>query len=277
MTHESDLSKPLRPEGMLELFTIERLEDETIALLSAHYDIEVYVGDHGHSSSYMSERGMGHLQPNFAPSDLDYADIADIIDSVRSGDRLYMEGPGHARQSPKPEAVEQAEAFISSKHDSSVAIAASGILKTQLQVYSDNMLRAAEQGRETATITTFTYAEYLALGRNIPVLYADINAVERDVLEVAAGKRLDLLDQFDTGEKAIFNYVSTQRERAAGQRLVDDALEHLPEPTSDMVEHESTTTKKRLILLMGTDHRDGLEQVFADLGLENVSINSLKK
>ncbi|HEX6461777.1 MAG TPA: hypothetical protein VFZ58_00695 [Candidatus Saccharimonadales bacterium] len=228
MSYNTLPPEPPLPEQVPQLYTGERLSDEAIDTINQYYDIEVYVGRHG-----TGRASQQYYNPSSMPTQAEYAATEAVAGSLRPGDMFFIEGKGFSAQTEQYGfTVQQARSLANDYHTD-----------------------------------TFTHAHLMAEAQGFAVSRADLNSSEWQQVEAALGKPVENLKLDDPIEVAKFKAVDVQRERAAARKVVDSALFQ----ASGLIEPQQKSgleeEKRRLVLLFGTDHKEGLVEAFNELGL----------
>ncbi len=237
MSHDILPPEPPLPEQVPRLYTGERLPDEAIKTINQYYEIELYVGRHGSGRANQQ-----HSNPSSMPTQSEYAATEIIADSLSPGDMLFIEGKGFSAE---------AEQY--------------GFTAQQARVLANNY-----------HTDTFTHALLTAEAQGVVASRADLSSSEWQQVEAALGKPVENLRLDDPIEAAAFKAVDIQRERAAVRKVVHSALLQASSLIELQQDPELEVEKRRLVLLFGAGHKDGLVEAFNELGL-TITVSELRR
>lgn len=222
------------------------LTAEQAARINDAFDIEIHLGRHGSRAADLSDDPWDRLHLS---AQIEYDEVAKIVDGMQAGDTLLLEGPGFKRQPP---AVP--EGYFAKSGDAERA--------------------RLEAGRQSGAHNSWDYLDGLATLKGIRVVYADMDAFENDaVRELSQGKDVSELtyNPGSEAERDLAARVNARRNLVARNRVKDYALAHLPAEGTPPPEDR----KPKLVEVIGWEHGEGLEQAFDDVHL-HVSVHMMR-
>jgi len=221
------------------------LSAEQAAEINRKYDIEIYVGTHG--KGFVPE--LGDTDSSAIPSELEYNQVASVVDTMQPGDTLFIEGKNFRGNRPNFYAQMRSEAEKLGP-ESTAAI-------------EKIMLRQIQEDREKGRLDAFEYADLLAQAKGIRVIRADYDAFD---VEAAKAVSDHILDPSDRGKpRSDFALAThTRREYAARNIVKDAALDELSQNPNPEEDHAAGSRKSKLVVLWGGGHKEDLERGFAD-------------
>jgi hypothetical protein len=231
------------------------------ARINSHYSTEIYVGAHGIIPDKPSNDPAILEQ---MPSQQDYDQVAEMVDSLGPDDTLFVENMGFDRQALPPIPPQAVEMEIPENADPMIRFylqTSKDMLKSSLSGSRQEL----ERQRQNYEISAWDYAQKLALLKGVRVIYADQNAFEEARFkEIAGGKDVRELMLGDEGEQMLAEREHAYRERVARNIVKDFALENLPPEGAPVL---TVNERPRLALLIGKKHQAEIKQAFVDLDL----------
>jgi len=225
-----------------------QLTAEQAARVDQNYAIEFYLGTHGLGDTQFHNRYA-------APTQKEYDAAAAVVDSLKPGDVLFVEGYGFTH----PISVGREIAEIVNAPP--IPRSSLGSLLSSVRVIAlEEQRKALEAGRANGKISAWAYATGLAQLKGNEVIMADADAYD---MERFSGHPI-----VGSGSENFHQY----RERAAINIVKDWALEHLPDVDDNIAE---PAEKRRLVLLFGSGHEADLKRQCQERGL-NVSFTTLE-
>lgn len=235
----------------------DNLTAEQAELINSQFDIELRLGAHGIVRQDKSTDNKFSQQP----VEQDYEEAAQTVASLQPGDILFMENYGFSHNPSPPQADEMPAATDDQLSISEMFKRTVGpMLSEQLKQHD----RAAlEQKRKAHTISAWAYAYELARLKGVQTIFADQDAFEAEANRALANGKTarELHSTLDPSEQALAWRIHGQREQKVVNTVKDWALQHLAEDINP------NTPKRKLVILFGSAHRDGLERAFSNLGL----------
>lgn len=241
----------------------DSLTAEQAKRINAHYSVEVHTGVHGQILSTVSNARESIRSLVGKPTQKEYAAVAQIVNGMRPGDTLFVEGIGFRQHmvEPLPEAFFETD---TTRPNSEPFNLPAEMGRTILRDELAKMAADLEEQRQNYKINARDYALQLAMLRGINVVWADIDAFEREGFSRNGKAQVELLHSEDPDEAAYASRIQDVREKRAVNTVKDWALKHLPsEGTPPFAEGD----KPRVVLMFGSGHTEGLVAKFNDLGL----------
>ncbi|MGB4759246.1 MAG: hypothetical protein WBP26_04245 [Candidatus Saccharimonadales bacterium] len=238
------------------------LSPEEAERINNTYSIELHLGAHG----IPYEEGNDPSSKIARTTEVEYAAVEQLVESMRPGDVLLTELPGFRSQPGKPH-LAKFETLIRNSHGKTLSDSGKRALREIIQ-YKEQYVTARRNISETArrqkSIDAWHYAEDLAELKNIQVVHADADAL-----------KLQYLKELEKHSRVRHSLVGKATGRSRGydaRNIVKDyALSH-PDPQPVIVEPNEPARKPRLVVLFGRGHRGELEEAFGEAGLQITTI-----
>ncbi len=265
----------------------DALTPEQAAAINKQFDIQVYLGAHMFSAEESRKRGQ-----DLTPEEAGYAEAESLIDSMKQGDTLFVEGYGFKKPVDEPVKAFELETPKIETFDDPYKTMMSGMVALAAEIYKRQDLETVNdyrqkygawlQGlRQNRQIDAFDYAAGLAHLKGIRVVKADIDAAELQAWNGSGYEdgRGETINEVGDDGQTFAGRANGRREMAARNIVKDWAVDHLVED----FEVASEDDRSKLVLLFGAFHGKGLETAFADSKIDaqfnilNVSMRELGK
>jgi hypothetical protein len=242
----------------------DALTAEQAARINNHFDIELHLGTHGLASGEQSYDPYALIA---LPTQQEYKEAAAVVEGLRPGDTLFIEGYGFNSQPPEPVQVPDRLPLTTEKGSTFAQRMFGQLALTMAHEMKAEARRGLEQERHDYKISAWDYARQLAALKGVRTVVADHDVFEDQSLRALSKGRglMELMRSPNKEDQALAERMHAQRERRARNMLKDWALDHLPPEGSPAQEGGH---KPKLALLFGGAHREGLEQSFNDIGLK---------
>lgn len=243
------------------------LDAEQAKRINDHFSIEIFAGTHGQALPRPDFNNPAEVRRyhRTKPTQKEYAAASALVDSLRPGDTLFVEGIGftHPIVEGLPQVfLEMANPPVSDPSNPFAAMDHWG--KDIAQAEIARLRKELEDKRANYEIHAWDYASQLARLKGITVVSADIDAFEEQRFARDGKNQSELLRSADPEEAAYAQRVQAVRENRARNIVKDWALDHLP-PESTPLPAEGE--KPRLVLAFGSDHKGDLNTKFEEIGL----------
>ncbi len=229
------------------------LTEEQAAQINSENDIVLAVGDHGQSKRYAKGQ-------NEIPTDREFWDMAHFVKSLQPGDVLFIEYSGFRQQRTPPAEAAPAQPEQAAKQKGRLRQMLGKLALGSREETTITESPALKKAREEREVDLWAYAGRYAEERGITVLHADIDEYTEHTL--TSGRDIfDIARSEDAADQALMAHIDSMRERAARNIVKDWALAH-------PADNQWSERKRRLVLLFGDEHTEGLKQTFADIDLQ---------
>ena len=235
----------------------DALTAEQAGLINQSFDIQLCFGSHGIDGQFENE-----------VLDGEYEAVKSVVEGMKHGDVLFIEGRGFTQAVMEPiyqdlDEILPRDSLLKEIVERSMA--RSGINNDMVKDYRQKHQDWLDKMRQQQKISAWQYVAELARRKGIHVVAADLDAFDNQNAKELGFKDPEKNAELGQDEQGqwLDDRVDAWRERTARNIVKDWALDHLPPrpllPSDD---------KPKLVVLFGSWHSSGLKQAFNELGLE---------